>query len=138
MNERLTAEKLVGRISARPFYLRNSISLQQWDGDIANVWWRCNGKKTWIMYFIYIQYSYSYITNRPRDCYLHIFLRFQTCLFSYYHEYKNIYTWYVSLCRHKTENIYLAVKNKLHIFNAVYTIVTDIANLSWQHLLFII
>ena len=27
-------------------------------------------------------------------------------------------------------NIYLAVKNKLHIFNAVYTIVTDIANLS--------
>ena len=136
MNERLTAEKLVGRISARPFYLRNSISLQQWDGDIANVWWRCNGKKTWIMYFIYIQYSYSYITNRPRDCYLHIFLRYKPV---YFHITMNTkYILDICLFVGIKLNIYLAVKNKLHIFNAVYTIVTDIANLSWQHLLFII
>ena len=29
MNERLTAEKLMGRISVRPFYVRNGISLEQ-------------------------------------------------------------------------------------------------------------
>ena len=80
------------------------------------------------VFHLYTIQLFLYLTNRPRDCYLHIFLRFKPV---YFHITMNTkYILDICLFVGIKLNIYLAVKNKLHIFNAVYTIVTDIANLS--------